>query len=79
MKAALITGAGGPENIVVREVSRPEPTTNQVLVRVRAVSVKARVLINGASGGVGSFAVQLAVALGAEVSRDNKRTTSGLR
>jgi len=36
MLAAVITRPGGPEVLEVREVPRPEPGTDQVLVRVRA-------------------------------------------
>jgi len=39
MKAVLVLGPGGPERVVVREVSTPEPRDGQVLVRVRAASV----------------------------------------
>jgi NADPH:quinone reductase-like Zn-dependent oxidoreductase len=36
MRAVVITGAGGPEVLELRDVPRPEPGTEQVLVRVRA-------------------------------------------
>ena len=36
MRAAIITGFGGPELLEVREVPTPEPAANQVRVRVRA-------------------------------------------
>jgi putative PIG3 family NAD(P)H quinone oxidoreductase len=36
MRAAVITRPGGPEVLAVREVTRPEPGPEQVLVRVRA-------------------------------------------
>ena len=43
-------------------------TAYQVLIRKAPVDKNSRVLINGASGGVGSFAVQIAKLLGAQVS-----------
>ena len=36
MKAIVITGIGGPEVLHIREVAKPEPRGDQVLVRVRA-------------------------------------------
>jgi putative PIG3 family NAD(P)H quinone oxidoreductase len=36
MRAVVITQAGGPEYLAVREVPRPEPGPGEVLVRVRA-------------------------------------------
>src|SRR4051812_43749902 len=36
MRAAFITRPGGPEVLEVRDVPRPEPGVEQVLVRVRA-------------------------------------------
>src|SRR5262249_8784793 len=36
MKAIVITGAGGPEVLEVREVAAPEPRGEQIRVRVRA-------------------------------------------
>jgi putative PIG3 family NAD(P)H quinone oxidoreductase len=36
MKAAIITRAGGPEVLEVRDVPQPKPAADQVLVRVRA-------------------------------------------
>lgn len=35
MRAAVLTGSGGPEVLAVREAPRPSPTTGEVLVRVR--------------------------------------------
>lgn len=39
MKAAIITQAGGPEVLVVQEVETPEPSGEQVRVRVRASGI----------------------------------------
>ena len=39
MKAAISTKYGGPEIFVVREVNRPKPKDNEILVKVRASSV----------------------------------------
>src|SRR5436305_4528901 len=36
MRAIVITGAGGPEVLTVREVARPEHGPEEILVRVRA-------------------------------------------
>src|SRR5436305_204007 len=36
MRAAVITRSGGPEVLEIRAVSRPEPGTGEVLVRIRA-------------------------------------------
>ncbi|TXD37461.1 NAD(P)-dependent alcohol dehydrogenase [Lujinxingia vulgaris] len=60
-----------PENISHTEaaaVPLAALTAYQALVHKAQVRSGDRVLINGASGGVGTFALQLAVALGAEVS-----------
>jgi len=43
-------------------------TALQALTEAAVVTAGQRVLVNGASGGVGTFAVQIAVALGAEVT-----------
>ncbi|MFF0557822.1 NADP-dependent oxidoreductase [Streptomyces sp. NPDC004266] len=39
MRAVVVEQWGGPENLVEREVERPEPGLNEVLVRVRAAGV----------------------------------------
>lgn len=39
MKEIVITGKGGPEKLVLREVELPGPTANQVRVRVEAAGV----------------------------------------
>lgn len=39
MKAAVIIARGGPEVIEVREVARPEPSGDRILVRVRASGI----------------------------------------
>ncbi len=39
MKAIVITGAGGPDVLQVRDVPQPEPTAEHVLVRVHAAGV----------------------------------------
>ena len=39
MKAVVVTRSGGPEVLEVREVSDPQPTADEVIVRVEAVGV----------------------------------------
>ncbi|MFE0510890.1 NADP-dependent oxidoreductase [Streptomyces sp. NPDC058964] len=39
MRAVVVEQWGGPENLVAREVERPEPGLNEVLVRVHAAGV----------------------------------------
>jgi len=123
LKAIIRTKYGSPDVLELREIDKPAPTNNQVLVRVQAAAVNPldwhilrgepflvrlmgfgllkpkhqilgadiagrveavgknviqfnhgllqsgqQVLINGASGGVGTFAVQIAKALGAHVT-----------
>ena len=59
-----------PTNLSFEDAAAVPIAGNTALQGVRKAGVKAghRVLINGASGGVGSFAVQIAKALGAEVT-----------
>lgn len=67
-KTNLITKK--PENVSFEEaaaVSLAGVTALQVL-KLGKITTGKKILINGASGGVGHFAVQLAVALGAEVT-----------
>jgi NADPH2:quinone reductase len=39
MKAVLLEGTGGPENLVLRDVPDPEPAEGQVVVDVRAAGI----------------------------------------
>src|SRR5262245_16814424 len=39
MRGVVITGPGGPEVLDVRELHRPAPSSNQILVRVRATAL----------------------------------------
>ncbi|GAB3159732.1 NAD(P)-dependent alcohol dehydrogenase [Amycolatopsis stemonae] len=78
---ALLPRGGYAEYVCVREdllAPKPANLTHEqaaampmaavtALVALRGVEEGHRVLVNGASGGVGSFAVQLAKALGAQV------------
>lgn len=50
MKAIIITGAGGPEVLEVREVETPAPTGDQVRVRVRAAGLNRADLLQRAGG-----------------------------
>src|SRR5947209_276058 len=50
MKAVVITRAGGPEVLEVREVETPEPTGDQMRVRVRAAGLNRADLLQRAGG-----------------------------
>ena len=39
MKAYLLNKAGGVENLVLREIEKPEPGVNEVLVETKAISI----------------------------------------
>ena len=50
MRAAIITKSGGPEVLEIQEVETPEPTGDQVRVRVRASGIKRADLLQRAGG-----------------------------
>lgn len=52
MRAVVVEQWGGPENLVEREVERPEPGLNEVLVRVHAAGVNPVDWKTRASGGL---------------------------
>ncbi|MET8854372.1 NAD(P)-dependent alcohol dehydrogenase [Amycolatopsis sp. NPDC004625] len=56
-----------PVNLTYEQAAAIPMAAFTALVALRGVEAGQRVLVNGASGGVGTFAVQLAVALGARV------------
>ena len=62
--------AAMPASLTFEQAAAVPLAGGTALAALRAAGVQAghRVLVNGASGGVGTFAVQLAVALGAEVT-----------
>jgi NADPH:quinone reductase-like Zn-dependent oxidoreductase len=56
-----------PANLTYEQAAAMPMAAVTALVALRGAGAGQRVLVNGASGGVGTFAVQLAKALGAEV------------
>ena len=70
MKAMVINGYGLSEVLEAANIDQPVVSKSQVLVEVHGAGLKAgqRILINGASGGVGTFAVQIAKLMGAKVT-----------
>ncbi|WP_404956240.1 NADP-dependent oxidoreductase [Streptomyces sp. 147326] len=52
MRAMVVNGWGGPENLVEREIERPEPGPGEILVRVRAAGVNPVDWKTRASGGL---------------------------
>src|SRR5262245_28296284 len=57
-----------PENVTFEQAAAVPVSACTALAALRGVEAGQRVLVIGAGGGVGSFAVQLAVASGAEVT-----------
>ena len=57
-----------PRNLTFEQAAAVPLAANTALMGLRSVHPGQRVVINGASGGVGTFAVQLAKAFGAEVT-----------
>jgi len=39
MRAAVVSGYGGPEVVRIAEVTRPKPSAGEILVRVKAAAV----------------------------------------
>ncbi|MEU7553529.1 NADP-dependent oxidoreductase [Streptomyces sp. NPDC044571] len=52
MRAIVVNGWGGPETLVEREIDRPEPGLNEILVRVHAAGVNPVDWKTRASGGL---------------------------
>jgi NADPH:quinone reductase-like Zn-dependent oxidoreductase len=57
-----------PENLTFEQAAAVPLAAVTAITLLRHVTAGDRVLINGASGGVGTFAVQIAAAMGAEVT-----------
>src|SRR2546421_454531 len=80
MKAIVVHEFGGPEVLRYEDTPKPAPKENEMLIRAIAaltawqalidtakLSPGQTVLIHGGSGGVGTFAIQIAKARGAKV------------
>ncbi|SED45684.1 NADPH:quinone reductase [Amycolatopsis tolypomycina] len=64
-----------PSNLTHEQAAAMPMAAVTALLALRGVEAGQRVLVNGASGGVGTFAVQLARALGAEVDAVSTNTS----
>src|SRR5437879_5441972 len=67
MQAVVAHEYGAPDVLKIERVQRPEPNDDEALVHVAKLQTGQSILIHGGSGGVGSFAVQIAKARGAQV------------
>jgi len=68
VNVVFIRRYGSNEVVEFGELPRPAPKPGQALTEICHIEAGSRVTIVGASGGVGSYAVQIAKALGAEVA-----------